>query len=67
VAAGLFEGFWELELHSWDLAAGVLIAAEAGAVVTDLDGNPDFFHPPYGVVAANPFIHPLLIAAFKES
>jgi len=67
VAAGRVDGFWEIELSAWDLAAGTLIAAEAGAKVTDISCSPDYFKPPYGVVAANPHIHPLLIQAFGES
>jgi myo-inositol-1(or 4)-monophosphatase len=38
VACGRFDGFWEQKLKPWDLAAGVLIAREAGAVVTDFEG-----------------------------
>lgn len=40
VAAGRYDGFWEFKLSSWDIAAGVLIAAEAGATVTRIDGSP---------------------------
>jgi myo-inositol-1(or 4)-monophosphatase len=39
VAAGRLDAFYERGLQPWDLAAGALVAAEAGAVVTDLDGN----------------------------
>jgi fructose-1,6-bisphosphatase/inositol monophosphatase family enzyme len=39
VACGRFDGFWERGLAPWDFAAGALIAAEAGAVVGDLDGG----------------------------
>jgi myo-inositol-1(or 4)-monophosphatase len=39
VAAGRVEGFWELGLQPWDIAAGVLIAREAGARVSDTRGN----------------------------
>ena len=39
VARGRFEGFWELWLNPWDLAAGVLLVREAGGRVTDLQGN----------------------------
>ncbi len=66
VAAGAFDGFWEIELSPWDLAAGTLIAAEAGALVTDLAGDPDFFRPPYAVLAASPAIHPQMVAALQE-
>jgi myo-inositol-1(or 4)-monophosphatase len=56
LAAGRFEGFWERGLGSWDLAAGVLIAREAGAIVTDLRGKAfDLFGG--DVLGANPPIH----------
>ncbi len=42
VACGRFDGFWELALHPWDVAAGILIIEEAGGRVTDLyGGTPD--------------------------
>ncbi len=40
VAAGRFTGFWELDLSSWDLAAGSLLVQEAGGYVTDTRGKP---------------------------
>lgn len=40
VAAGRFDGFWELKLKAWDIAAGSLIVREAGGTVTGLDGSP---------------------------
>ncbi|NQZ95897.1 MAG: inositol monophosphatase [Myxococcales bacterium] len=40
VAAGRLDGFWELKLHPWDVAAGNLIVAEAGGRVSDLSGGP---------------------------
>lgn len=39
-ACGRFDGFWEQHLNPWDTAAGSLIAAEAGALVTDFRGRP---------------------------
>ncbi|KPN63080.1 myo-inositol-1(or 4)-monophosphatase [Aliiroseovarius crassostreae] len=41
VAAGRYDGFWERRLHAWDLAAGLVIAKEAGALVEPIspDGN----------------------------
>ncbi len=39
VAAGRFDGFWELGLKIWDIAAGELIVREAGGLITDLDGK----------------------------
>ncbi len=38
VAAGRFDGFWELKLSPWDMAAGVVLVREAGGLVTDFDG-----------------------------
>jgi len=40
VACGRFEGFWEFGLHTWDVAAGVLLVREAGGTVTRFDGQP---------------------------
>ena len=39
VAKGVADGFWEYDLKPWDTAAGILIAKEAGCMVTDLSGN----------------------------
>jgi myo-inositol-1(or 4)-monophosphatase len=39
VAAGRFDGFWELKLYAWDVAAGKLIVQEAGGKVTDFGGR----------------------------
>ena len=40
VASGMFDGFWEFGLEPWDMAAGVIIASEAGAVVSNVNGKP---------------------------
>lgn len=40
VAAGRFDGYWEMKLKPWDVAAGVLLVEEAGGMVTDFDGMP---------------------------
>lgn len=39
-ACGRFDGFWEYDLHPWDMAAGSLIITEAGGEITDFQGNP---------------------------
>lgn len=67
VAAGRFDGYWEMKLHPWDLAAGALIAAEAGAKVTDLEGEQGFLEPPFDIVAANPTLHGLILDALHAS
>ena len=57
VGAGRFDGFWEMSLNPWDVAAGGLIAEEAGARVTSITGDPDYLSPPQSVVASTPGIH----------
>ena len=41
VAAGRYDGFWERSLHSWDMAAGIVIVKEAGGLVQPLDAGGD--------------------------
>ncbi len=60
VAAGRLDAFYERGLNYWDYAAGALIAEEAGAVVTGLNGRPP---GPSITVAAAPGLHTELIAA----
>ncbi len=66
VAAGRFDGFWEIRLNAWDVAAGGLIAQEAGARVTNLKGEADFISPPQSIVAANRWIHPQMLAVLNQ-
>ncbi|MCZ7684384.1 MAG: hypothetical protein M5U28_38675 [Sandaracinaceae bacterium] len=62
VADGAYDGFWELGLAPWDLAAGVLFVQEAGGTVTDLSGHPITLDAGE-VLASNGFLHePLLLA-----
>ena len=61
VAAGRFEGFWEMALNPWDVAAGGLIAEEAGARVTDVLGGADYLSPPQSVIACTPGIHARMV------
>lgn len=66
VAAGRFDGYWETALKSWDVAAGGLIAEEAGAVVTNMGGEKDYLSPPLSIVAANRAVHPLLLKELQR-
>ncbi len=61
VAAGRFDGFWEISLKPWDVAAGGLIAEEAGAKVTNVNGGSDYLSSPQSIVAATPAIHPKIL------
>jgi myo-inositol-1(or 4)-monophosphatase len=66
VAAGRFDGYWELALKQWDMAAGSLIAEEAGATVTTLNGSRDLLTPPCSLIAAPPAIHAQMLAYLKK-
>jgi myo-inositol-1(or 4)-monophosphatase len=56
LACGRLDGFWELHLASWDVAAGALILREAGGVITDLEGSHDVVK--HGaLVAGNPDVY----------
>ena len=57
VAAGRFDGFWELALNPWDVAAGGLICEEAGARVTNVEGGADYLSSPQSVIACTPGVH----------
>ncbi len=60
VACGRFDGYWELKLNPWDMAAGVLIVEEAGGRITDLAGSPFSIYDD-SIVASNGLIHDDLI------
>ena len=60
VAAGRFDGFWELSLSPWDMAAGALIVSEAGGRVTDFQGSAFSNYKPE-VIASNGLIHQRMV------
>ena len=60
VAAGRFDGFWEMKLHAWDVAAGFLIVEEAGGRISDMAGRPPD-RSGQQTVATNGLIHDRLI------
>lgn len=60
VAAGRFDGFWELGLKPWDVAPGILLAREAGAPVTDADGGDRMLETGDIVAAAPGLLAPML-------
>jgi myo-inositol-1(or 4)-monophosphatase len=67
VGAGRFDGFWELALKPWDIAAGGLVAEMAGAKVTNVKNLPDYVSPPQSVVAAAPQIHSQILENLNAS
>ena len=64
VAAGRFDAFYEYNLKSWDMAAGVLLVREAGGIVTDFKGGDEFLFR--GDVVAACGIHPELMRVIQE-
>ncbi len=61
VAAGRLDGFWEIGLSKWDIAAGTLLVTEAGGLIGDLEGN-DGYLDSGNVVAGNPRIFGQLLS-----
>jgi len=65
VASGKVDGFWEYDLKPWDTAAGILLAEEAGCVITQIDGTPyDIYQN--NILVANPTIHSQMVKEFKQ-
>ena len=64
VAAGRLDGFWELDLHEWDMAAGVLLIQEAGGMVTEPDGGAGYLRSG-NVVAGAPKVHKAMLDALR--
>jgi len=68
VAAGRLDGFWELQLAAWDIAAGTLLIREAGGIVTRPDGAADVLSTQGNgsIVAGNAAIHRWLIDLLRK-
>ena len=64
VAAGRFDGFWEIGLNAWDMAAGVLLVREAGGLVGDVSGGHAFLQTG-NIVAAAPKLFPLMLREIR--
>ena len=60
VAAGRLDGFWGNGLGIWDVAAGILIATEAGALVSDFTGDPNCLDGDHFLCAAPKCFKPML-------
>ena len=59
VACGRLDGFWEIGLKPWDMAAGCLLVQEAGGIITDLDDRSDYMKTG-NILAATPYLHELI-------
>jgi myo-inositol-1(or 4)-monophosphatase len=65
VACGRLEGFWELYLAPWDVAAGTLLIREAGGTVTNLEGSPDVVA--HGSIVAGGALHGWLLDRVRNA
>jgi len=65
LAAGRFDGFWEMKLSPWDVAAGALMVTEAGGLLSDFTGGP-FRIDGRQVIASNGLIHEQMIDVLQE-
>jgi myo-inositol-1(or 4)-monophosphatase len=59
VAAGRTDGFWEIGLSPWDMAAGALLVREAGGMVSEIEGGEDFLDKGR-ILAATPKVYSAL-------
>jgi myo-inositol-1(or 4)-monophosphatase len=62
-AAGRYDGYWEIGIKPWDIAAGMLIVREAGGYATDAEGKDNVAE---AVVAANPHLHGKLLEVVSD-
>jgi myo-inositol-1(or 4)-monophosphatase len=65
IAAGRADGYWEIGLSPWDVAAGALLVQEAGGQVTDLDGGPLDLSS-RRMLASNSIIHAQMCEVLRE-
>lgn len=67
VGAGRLDAYWATSVKSWDVAAGVLIARESGATLTDLTGGPFQLSNPRLAIAANTLLHSQLLDVLRRA
>ena len=66
VASGRMDGYWELKIRSWDIAAGIIILREAGGRVTDFDGGDDMLAK-RRIVASNGRFHDEMLSVIQTT
>ncbi len=68
VACGRLDGYWELDLHPYDVAAGALLVREAGGVVTTTEGSSEFMDDEHAsILVGNPIIHGQLLGVLRDA
>ncbi|MCU0662796.1 MAG: inositol monophosphatase [Myxococcota bacterium] len=66
VSAGIYDGFWEMGLKPWDIAAGMLLVTEAGGLLTDYDGRGAMLETGCVIAAGNPPLHEAMTHVLRE-
>ncbi len=66
LAEGIFDGFWEYRLKKWDIAAGIIIIKEAGGIITDLEGNQNYFESGNLLCACTKELHDEMINLIRN-
>lgn len=66
VAAGRYDGFWESDLNAWDIAAGILIVAEAGGIATEIDGGSEMLQSG-SILASNADLHQDMLQILRKA
>jgi myo-inositol-1(or 4)-monophosphatase len=66
LADGVFEGFWEVHLHPWDMCAGMLLVSEAGGTTTDFQGVPATIYSKQ-ILSTNTITHPEMLALIQRA
>lgn len=66
LAAGRLDGFWEMDLKSWDLAAGALLVIEAGGMVSDFEGKENYLKSGH-IIAGTPKLHKSLLEIIEQT
>jgi myo-inositol-1(or 4)-monophosphatase len=66
VAAGRTDGFWEMGLSQWDIAAGIVLVREAGGFIADLEGGESYWQSG-DIVAGNPKCLRAMVQIIKAS
>jgi|MDTC01.2.fsa_nt_gb myo-inositol-1(or 4)-monophosphatase len=63
-SAGVYDGFWEMGLSPWDVAAGILLCQEAGATISDFEGGPAHLDG-REILVANRDLHRIMLAVLQ--
>lgn len=66
LACGRFDGFWELNLNPWDMAAGTLMIREAGGKITNFSGGNNFLYRG-NVIGSNSVLHEWMLSTVRDT